>query len=127
MRRAVLAFAFLLAMPSFAQTIYLDFNAIHYRRQRNQDVKRMQRTYTCGIRTVGWRFIGEPGTQFSIPRRTFLWVTYHRWTIEKDGDIELIRVAGDLDHYRIDGRDLPLNVWPHNQYGFREVPVPRNR
>lgn len=69
---------------------------------------------TCGIATVGYRFIGEPGKVIRYAGESF--------AIEEDGDIELIATKRRTS-YRVDDRTLPLDVWPNNAFGFREVPV----
>jgi len=71
---------------------------------------------TCGIRTVGYRFSGQPGQQFRYAGENF--------TIPEEGWIELI---ADKKHttYRIQDQTLPLESWPLNQFGFGEVPLPK--
>lgn len=69
---------------------------------------------TCGISTVGYRFIGTPGRKLRYAGDTY--------EIEEDGDVELI-ADRRRQTYAVDGRSLPLEVWPTNQFGFREVPV----
>lgn len=70
---------------------------------------------TCGIRTVGYRFEGQPGQSFRYSGETF--------EVPKEGWIELIADRRSTT-YRIGDRSLPLEVWPTNQFGFREVPLP---
>jgi hypothetical protein len=70
---------------------------------------------TCGISTVGYRFTGKPGQQFRYAGET--------WTVPSEGWIELI-AHPRRNTYAINGRSLPLDVWPRDQFGFRDVPLP---
>jgi hypothetical protein len=70
---------------------------------------------TCGIHTVGYRFIGKPGQQFRYAGET--------WTLPREGFIELIADARRRT-YSFEGRTLPLDVWPMDQFSFRQVPLP---
>lgn len=70
---------------------------------------------TCGIKTVGYRFMGKPGRQFRYAG--------DKYTVPEEGWIELIADRRNTS-YRIDDRKLPLDGWPLNQFGFREVPLP---
>ena len=69
---------------------------------------------TCGIETVGYRFIGPAGRKLRYAGDTY--------EIEQDGDLELIADKRRRT-YAVDGRSLPLDVWPKDAFGFREVPV----
>lgn len=69
---------------------------------------------TCGIETVGYRFIGPAGRKLRYAGDTY--------EIEGDGDLELI-ADKRRKTYAVDGRSLPLDVWPRDEFGFREVPV----
>lgn len=70
---------------------------------------------TCGISTVGYRFSGKPGQQFRYAGDTY--------EVPVEGWVELIADKRRTT-YSYDGRSLPLEVWPKNQFGFREVPLP---
>lgn len=70
---------------------------------------------TCGISTVGYRFTGKPGQEFRYAGDTY--------EIPVEGWVELIADKRRTT-YSIEGRTLPLEVWPRNQFGFREVPLP---
>ena len=70
---------------------------------------------TCNISTVGYRFVGKPGQQFRYAGDT--------WTVPEEGWLELI-AAPRRTTYAFEGRSLPLEVWPRDQFGFREVPLP---
>lgn len=70
---------------------------------------------TCGISTVGYRFVGKPGQQFRYAGDTY--------TVPGEGSIELI-ASPRRTSYAFAGRSLPLEVWPRDQFGFREVPLP---
>src|SRR5215212_1458979 len=68
---------------------------------------------TCGISTVGYRFVGKAGQQFRYAGDTY--------TVPAEGSIELIAHPRKTT-YAVAGRSLPLEVWPRDQFGFREVP-----
>ena len=70
---------------------------------------------TCNISTVGYRFVGRPGQRFRYAGET--------WTVPSEGSIELIAHPRRTS-YAIHGKSLPLEVWPRDQFGFREVPLP---
>ena len=70
---------------------------------------------TCGIKTVSYRFVGEPGTRFRYDGETFL--------VPVGGQIELIANRRATE-YHFEGRALPLEVWPKDQFGTRTVPLP---
>lgn len=70
---------------------------------------------TCGIATVGYRFSGQAGQEFR-----YAGVNYK---VPAGGSMELI-AAPRRTTYAFAGRSLPLEVWPSNQFGFREVPLP---
>jgi hypothetical protein len=70
---------------------------------------------TCGISTVGYRFRGQAGQQFRYAGDTY--------TVPAEGWVELI-ADRRRTNYAIQGRTLPLDVWPRDQFGFRDVPLP---
>ena len=70
---------------------------------------------TCGISTVGYRFTGKPGQEFRYAGDTY--------EVPAEGWVELIADKRRTT-YSFDSRSLPLEVWPKNQFGFREVPLP---
>jgi hypothetical protein len=70
---------------------------------------------TCGISTVGYRFSGKPGQEFRYAGDTY--------QVPAEGWVELIADKRRTT-YSFSGRSLPLDVWPKNQFGFREVPLP---
>lgn len=76
--------------------------------------KRAVGEITCGITTVGYRFAGPPGRKLRYAGDVY--------EIEQDGDVELI-ADKRRKTFTVDGRSLPLDVWPKNAFGFREVPV----
>jgi len=80
--------------------------------------KAQEPTVTCNISTVGYRFVGKPGQQFRYAGES--------WTVPGEGAIELIAHPRRTT-YAIDGKSLPLEVWPRDQFGFREVPLPSPR
>ncbi|HVR40566.1 MAG TPA: hypothetical protein VMU84_15830 [Thermoanaerobaculia bacterium] len=94
-----------------ALTLKLDLGTLFHRTA--EPVR--QPSVTCGIKTVSYRFVGAPGTQFRYDGETF--------TVPASGDIELI--AGKrATEYQIAGRTLPLEVWPKDEFGMRTVPLP---
>jgi hypothetical protein len=69
----------------------------------------------CGIEFIGYRFHGKPGQKFryagdeyEIPNERYVELIASRWR----------------KTYRINNRDLPLDVWPIGTFGFRDVPMP---
>lgn len=70
---------------------------------------------TCNIKTVGYRFVGTPGRKFAYAGDT--------WTIPAEGSIELIADRRRTT-YAIEGKSLPLDGSPRDQFGFREVALP---
>ena len=70
---------------------------------------------TCGIKTVSYRFTGTPGRAFRYDGETF--------RVPASGSIELI--ASRSPEYIVDGKKLPLDVWPIDEFGSRAVPLPR--
>jgi hypothetical protein len=75
------------------------------------------RNLTCGIETVSYKFVGDPGTKFRYAGDTYV--------VPQSGSIELL--ASRADEYQIDGRALPLNVWPKDAFGMRTVPLPHQQ
>jgi hypothetical protein len=72
---------------------------------------------TCHIETVSYKFVGDPGTTFRYDGET--------WTVPQSGSIELL--ASRADEYQVNGRSLPLNVWPKDAFGMRTVPLPHQQ
>jgi hypothetical protein len=70
---------------------------------------------TCGIRTVGYRFVGKPGQTFEYGRHTYV--------VPRQGWIELI--ADGATTVRVGRRRVPLDVWPADQFSIRHVPLPK--
>jgi hypothetical protein len=69
---------------------------------------------TCGIKTVSYRFTGQPGREFRYDGETF--------RVPASGSIELI--ASRASEYAVGGRKLPLDVWPIDEFGARTVQLP---
>lgn len=69
---------------------------------------------TCGITTVSYRFVGAPGTPFRYDGTDYV--------IPASGSIELIAGKKSTE-YEHAGRQLPLEVWPRDDFGTRTVPV----
>ena len=70
---------------------------------------------TCGISTVGYRFSGKPGQRFRYAG--------DEYEVPAEGYVELI-ADPKKSIYRAEGKTLPLNVWPLDQFGFRRVSLP---
>lgn len=102
----ILTAAFLIASIN----VEIDLGALFKRRKPVQAT-----TVTCSIATVGYRFFGQAGQEFR-----YAGVTYK---MPAEGSIELIATPRRTT-YAYRGRSLPLEVWPYNQFGFREVPLP---
>lgn len=73
-------------------------------------------TPTCHIRVVSHKFIGAPSTPFTYAGEQFM--------IPNTGWIELISEKG-ADSYVFNGRTLPLNVFPLDQFGAETIHIPR--
>lgn len=99
-----------LAALTLSVSMNLDLSAL-VRRGQPTDAA----VVTCGIKTVGYRFVGKPGQQFRYAGET--------WTVPSEGWIELIADRRKTT-YTIAGKTLPINVSPLDQFGFREVPMP---
>ena len=72
-------------------------------------------TVTCGIATVGYRFHGKAGQEFRYAG--------DKYEIPEEGWVELIADRRRTS-YAIEGKSLPLDVWPRDPFGFRDVPLP---
>lgn len=72
-------------------------------------------TPTCHIETVSYKFVGEPGTVFTYDGEDF--------RVPSSGWIELL-ASRKPAIYRAGGRQLPLDVWPRDEFGMRTVPLP---
>ena len=70
---------------------------------------------TCNIVTVGYRFRGKAGQEFRYAGDSY--------QIPKEGWVELIADKRRTT-YAINGRSLPLDVWPRDPFGFRDIPLP---
>jgi hypothetical protein len=70
---------------------------------------------TCHAGAVSYKFVGAPGTQFTYTGKPY--------TVPQRGWIELISHGSD-SKYAANGRDLPLDVWPIDDFGTRTVPLP---
>ena len=72
-------------------------------------------TPTCHITTVSYKFVGTPGSSFSYAGSTY--------TVPATGSIELI-AASKNPVYTVADKQLPLDVWPADDFGTRTVPLP---
>lgn len=95
-----------------ALTLKLDLGALF---NRSPKAPVTPPSVTCGIKTVSYRFIGAPGTEFRYDGEAV--------RLPVSGEIELI-AAKRVTEYEIEGRALPLEVWPKDEFGMRTVPLP---
>lgn len=70
---------------------------------------------TCGIKVVGYRFVGKAGQQFRYAGDTY--------EIPAEGAVELIADRGTAS-YRVGGQSVAIAEGPLDQFGFREVALP---
>lgn len=99
----------LAAVLTASMNIDLDLTTLIKRSRAKEPV------VTCGIVTVGYRFRGKPGQQFRYAGDTY--------EIPEEGWVELIADRRRTT-YAISGRSLPLDVWPRDPFGFRDIPMP---
>ena len=97
------------AVLTASMNVNLDLGAL-IKRQQIQEPKA-----TCGIVTVGYRFRGKPGQEFRYAGDTY--------QIPAEGVVELIADKRRTS-YTINSKSLPLDVWPRDAFGFRDVPLP---
>jgi len=70
---------------------------------------------TCQSGAVSYKFVGTPGTEFTY--------TGKQYVVPPRGWIELIGHGRD-SRYAANGRDLPLETWPMDEFGTRTVTLP---
>jgi hypothetical protein len=99
----------LAAVLTASMNVDLDLSAL-IRRSQTKQAK-----VTCGIVTVGYRFRGKSGQEFRYAGDTY--------QIPAEGWVELIADQRRTT-YAMNGRTLPLDVWPRDPFGFRDVPLP---
>jgi len=73
---------------------------------------------TCQTGTVSYKFVGAPGTQFTYSGKTY--------AVPPRGWIELIG-HGPASKAVASGRELPLDLWPLDEFGTRTVPLPHSQ
>ena len=101
----------LLAAAVFTASMNVDLDlSVLIKRQQVKEPK-----VTCGIVTVGYRFRGKPGQVFSYAG--------DKYEIPAEGWVELIADSRRTT-YAVAGKSLPLEVWPRDPFGFRDVPLP---
>lgn len=99
-------------MIAAALTLRLDLGSfIQKHRQPPAATPRVE----CNIKTVSYRFVGAAGTEFRYDGETF--------RVPPAGSIELL-ASRKATEYEIDGKTLPLDVWPADEFGARTVPLP---
>lgn len=83
--------------------------------QRAEDAARIKRTLRCGIRVVGYTFVGEPGQV----------VTYDgaRYALDEHGEVSVVSDGGN-ERARVGLRYVPL-AGPSDQFSFVRVQVGR--
>lgn len=99
------------AVLTASLSVDLDLSTLFRRATPKLEVKGL----TCGITTVGYRFTGKPGQKFEYAG--------DEYEIPVEGFVELIADKRKTS-YRTEGRTLPLDVWPLDQFGLRVVPLP---
>jgi hypothetical protein len=70
---------------------------------------------TCGISTVGYRFIGRAGQRFRYSGETFI--------VPDEGWVELI-ADPRRKSFAFEGRTIDIEMSPADPFGFRDVPLP---
>ena len=70
---------------------------------------------TCHAGTVSYKFVGSAGTSFRYSGK--------QYAVPASGSIELVG-HGDQATYAVEGKQLPLDIWPTDGFGTRTVPVP---
>ena len=71
-------------------------------------------TATCHAGTVSYKFVGNAGTTFRYSGK--------QYSVPSTGAIELVG-HGDSSSYQVEGKQLPLDVWPIDGFGTRTVPL----
>ena len=71
----------------------------------------------CGIKVVGYHFIGQPGQKFEYAGETF--------TVPSERFVELV-AERRVQHYTFEGQKLPLESgqWPLDGFSFRWITLP---
>ncbi|MEO6258809.1 MAG: hypothetical protein ABIP63_00600 [Thermoanaerobaculia bacterium] len=70
---------------------------------------------TCHAGTVSYKFVGTVGTSFRYSGK--------QYAVPSAGSIELAG-HGDSSNYQVEGKQLPLDVWPIDGFGTRTVSLP---
>ena len=73
---------------------------------------------TCGISTVGYRFVGRPGQSFTYANRTH--------TVPASGSIELVATRGNTS-ITIAGNPVPFASTRLDAFGIGTVSLPSTR
>lgn len=106
----ILAAAVLTASIHASVAVEIDLSKL-FSRSARPEVQGLK----CGIKTVGYRFVGKPGQTFRYAGDTY--------EIPREGWVELIADGGP-DTYSISGRKLPVDGEPLDPFGFRAVKLP---
>ncbi|MDP9194862.1 MAG: hypothetical protein M3P06_24470 [Acidobacteriota bacterium] len=99
----------LAAVLTASMNVDLDLTSLIKRSRAKEPV------VTCGIVTVGYRFRGKAGQEFRYAGDTY--------QVPEEGWVELIADRRRTT-YAINGHSLPLDVWPRDPFGFRDIPLP---
>ena len=99
-----------------AAAISLKIDLIGLIQQRYHPAPQVK-SLTCHIDTVSYRFVGDPGTEFRYDGDTY--------QVPPSGSIELISTRAQ--NYEVNGRALPLNLWPKDSFGMRTIPLPKQQ
>jgi hypothetical protein len=100
-------------MLIIAAAIAINLNLGHLFQRAAQTAGTIQE---CHVRVVSHKFVGEPGTPFKYDGEMYV--------MPRSGSIELIASKGTTA-YEYNGRKLPLNVFPLDQFGAETVRIPQ--
>jgi hypothetical protein len=101
-----------------ALTLKLDLGSLLHRTPLPQVTAKNGPRVECNIKTVSYRFQGQPGTSFRYDGETF--------TVPPSGEIELLASKNATD-YLIGGKTLPLDVFAADEFGARTIPMPKKQ
>jgi hypothetical protein len=99
----------------FAAALTIKIDLIGLIQQRYHPAPQVK-SLTCHIDTVSYRFVGDPGTEFRYDGDTY--------RLPASGSVELISTRAE--NYEVNGRSLPLNLWPKDNFGMRTIPLPKS-
>lgn len=85
--------------------------------RRAEDAARITRTLRCGIRIIGYTFVGEPGQVIVYDGE--------RYTLDERGEVSVVSDGG-LERARLGTRAVTL-AGELDQFSFVRVPVSEGR